>query len=73
MFFKDHSPPHFHAEYQKFEAVFDIQTLDLIEGNLPNRAKLMVLEWASENRKELLTDWEKAKKPEPLNKIKPLK
>ena len=62
-----------HAEYQKFEAVFDIQTLDLIEGNLPNRAKLMVLEWASENRKELLTDWEKAKKPEPLNKIKPLK
>ncbi len=35
MFFKDHNSPHFHAEYQDYEAVFDINTLGLIEGDLP--------------------------------------
>ena len=73
MYFKDHAPPHFHAIYQDHEAQFDIITLNIIEGDLPKRAKLMVLEWASEHRAELLGDWEKARKPEPLAKIEPLK
>ena len=72
MFFNDHVPPHFHAEYQEYEALFDIQTLEIIRGNLPKRAKLLVIEWAMEHRNELLGDWEKARKPEPLNNIEPL-
>ncbi len=32
MFYKDHLPPHFHVEYQDFEGVFEIKTLELIEG-----------------------------------------
>jgi hypothetical protein len=73
MFFKDHNPPHFHAEYQEYEAVFDIQTLEIIRGDLPKRAKLLAIEWALEHRQELLNNWEKAKKPEPLDKIEPLR
>jgi len=72
MFFDDHNPPHFHAEYQEHEAVFDINTLDILRGELPKRARLMVLEWALEHRKELLSNWEKAKAPESLDKIEPL-
>ena len=40
MFFQDHAPPHFHAEYQENEAVFEIETLRIREGELPNKAKL---------------------------------
>ncbi|MBI3795790.1 MAG: DUF4160 domain-containing protein [Deltaproteobacteria bacterium] len=30
MFFGDHVPPHFHAEYGDHKALFDIRTLALI-------------------------------------------
>ena len=32
MFFNEHAPPHFHAEYAEHRAVIDIRTLELIEG-----------------------------------------
>ncbi len=38
MFFDDHNPPHFHAEYEKYEALININTLSLISGKLPHRA-----------------------------------
>ena len=44
MFFRDHNPPHFHAEYQGMEALFDIQTLEILGGDLPKRARLLTLE-----------------------------
>ena len=72
MFFRDHNPPHFHAEYGNYEAIFDIQTLYIIEGELPNRAKLLVIEWAILHRKELLNNWEKATRPDSIDKIEPL-
>lgn len=73
MFINDHPPAHFHAEYQGQEALFDINTLDIIKGNIPHRARLLVVEWALEHRQELITNWEKRKIPEPLDKIEPLK
>lgn len=39
LFFGDHPPPHFHAVYGEFVALFDIQTLEMIEGDLPIRAE----------------------------------
>ncbi|MCC6864894.1 MAG: DUF4160 domain-containing protein [Ignavibacteria bacterium] len=73
MFFQDHSPAHFHAEYQDYEAIFDINSLKIINGNLPPRAKSMVLEWAGLHKEELKEDWLRAQKPETLFKIEPLK
>jgi hypothetical protein len=35
MYFNDHSPPHFHAEYGEWEAVYVIDTLDNLRGELP--------------------------------------
>ena len=72
MFFKDHNPPHFHAEYGKYAAIIDIQTLAVIEGDLPNRAKLLVLEWAHLHRAELMQNRAKAIIPNSLDKIEPL-
>ncbi|WP_162055379.1 DUF4160 domain-containing protein [Pontibacter pamirensis] len=73
MYFSDHNPPHFHAEYENYKAEYDIKTLDRIAGTLPNRAHALVLEWASLHRNELMKNWEKAQVPASLEKIEPLK
>ena len=35
LFFGDHPPPHFHAVYGEYNALFNIETLEMIEGDLP--------------------------------------
>ena len=57
LFFGDHPPPHFHAVYGEYVAVFDIQNLAMIEGDLPNRARKLVIEWATIHQTELLKMW----------------
>jgi hypothetical protein len=57
LFFGDHPPPHFHAVYGEYNAVFDIETLKMIEGDLPNRAEKMVLEWSAQHQQALLEMW----------------
>ena len=73
MFFGDHVPPHFHAEYGDDEAVFDIRNLTVIKGSLPPRALGLVVEWASQHQTELLDLWARASKNETLYKVPPLK
>jgi hypothetical protein len=67
--FKDHNPPHFHAEYQGFEAFFDMRTGELLDGKFPNRLRSIIKEWAIEHKDELLKDWDLAQREEPLFKI----
>jgi len=35
MYFNDHSPSHFHAEYGGDEALIEIETLAVLRGGLP--------------------------------------
>lgn len=72
LFFGDHPPPHFHAEYAGKKAVFDIETLALIEGRLPPRALGLVTEWAALHQGELRAVWRQAENLDPLDKIDPL-
>lgn len=72
MFFGDHEPPHFHAEYAEDRAVISIDTLAVIGGRLPPRALGLVAEWASLHQEELRQAWRKAKNLEPAGKIDPL-
>jgi hypothetical protein len=53
----EHGIPHFHAMYGEFNAVFAIQTLEMLEGDLPARAQRLVNEWANQYQKELLDMW----------------
>ncbi len=73
MFFGDHAPPHFHAEYGEHHALVDIHTLTVIEGSLPPRALGMVVEWAALHRDELVDLWGRAANKEALYKVPPLK
>ena len=57
MYFKEHGIPHFHALYAEYNGVFEIESLEMIEGDLPNRAQRMVKEWAGLYKNDLLEMW----------------
>lgn len=58
MYFREHGRPHFHAVYSECNGVFDIETLEMIEGDLPLRAQTLTREWASRCQTELREMWE---------------
>ena len=53
----EHGVPHFHAVYGEFNGVFSIETLELMEGDLPLRSQKLVKEWAALYQSELLQMW----------------
>ena len=53
-----HHQPHFHAYYQDETAVFGINPIELLSGNLSNKQKRFVEAWAEIHEDELLSDWE---------------
>ena len=72
MYFDDHPPAHFHAVYGGEEAVIEIETLAVLTGYLPARARGLVMEWASLHQGELREAWERAKRLESPGSIDPL-
>jgi len=54
----EHGVPHFHAIYGEYNAVFDIQTMEMLEGDLPLRAQRLVREWGTHYQQELLRMWQ---------------
>lgn len=57
MYYKDHMPPHFHADYAGSTESVDIRNGKVIAGKLPKRAHKLVLEWWDEHRDELMDMW----------------
>jgi hypothetical protein len=53
----EHGIPHFHAIYGEHNAVFSIEALEMMEGDLPGRAERLVKEWATQYQLELLDMW----------------
>jgi hypothetical protein len=46
MYFREHGIPHFHAIYGDQAGVFEIESLEMIEGNLLQRGQRLVRDWA---------------------------
>jgi hypothetical protein len=72
VFYNDHAPPHFHAEYGEHEALVEIETLAIYRGSLPRRALALVLEWAALHRDDLRRDWDLAgsgQRPAPIEPL----
>lgn len=73
MFYNDHGPAHFHAEYQGERASFDFEG-NVIDGQMRSRtARQLVKEWADLHRPELEEDWQRAREGRPLEYIEPLR
>ncbi|MFN3231712.1 MAG: DUF4160 domain-containing protein [Alphaproteobacteria bacterium] len=69
MYFADHAPPHFHALYQGLEAFISIETGEVLEGQLPNKARRLVREWCLDHRAELMENWSRGQSLEPMDRI----
>ncbi|MFD3006595.1 DUF4160 domain-containing protein [Thermus tengchongensis] len=72
MFYDDHPPPHFHARYGDHEALIGIVDLRVLAGSLPPKAMALVVEWALLHQGELMDNWHRARRREPLVPIPPL-
>lgn len=73
MFYNEHGPPHFHANYGGYAAVVGIDPIGVLRARMPRRALSMVIEWAAIHQQELKNDWERAARGLPLVQIQPLR
>ncbi|MCC6127194.1 MAG: DUF4160 domain-containing protein [Pirellulales bacterium] len=71
MYWRDHSPPHFHAKYQDQEISVEIES-GLVQGQMGGKAVALVQEWRLLHREELMADWELARQKRALHRIEPL-
>jgi len=71
MYFNEHNPPHFHAEYQGYKAIITIQK-GIVEGKMPKRALNLIFEWLELHKEELLEVWKSIEETGEFNKIEPL-
>ncbi len=55
---KEHNPPHIHAFYGEYMGAVDIQTLEMIEGDLPPKALSLVQEWVGVHKDDLIKIWQ---------------
>ena len=71
MYWREHDPAHFHAYYNDYSIVVEIES-GVVDGKFPKRALKLVLEWAELHKQELLENWLFAKQRTTLKKISPL-
>lgn len=58
MYFQDHNPPHFHAEKDEKNGIFEISTLTMVEGDLPTKTQKDVKNWAEHHQQALKNMWD---------------
>ncbi len=72
MFFDDHNPFHFHAEYQGDMAVFDFRG-NMLRGNIQSRTAVrLIREWVDLHQAELEENWNEMQQGQGFHKIPPL-
>jgi hypothetical protein len=72
MYYNDHLPPPFHAEYGDDEVLIEINTLSIYAGEIPKRALRFTLEWANQHQAALQELWNLCRAGQPLRKLPPL-
>ena len=70
---KEHKPPHFHVYYGDYKGIVDIETCELIEGDIPKKQLRLTQAWAELHQDELRANWQIAMDSELPFKIEPLK
>jgi len=71
IFYDEHNPPHFHAEYAGHKALITLQD-GIVKGVMPKRALKLIFEWMELHYNQLMEDWELSLKGQPLKSIEPL-
>lgn len=69
MYWRDHNPPHLHALYQDLEVLIDIRDGAILGGRMPQPVLRMLRVWIARHREELMENWLRAQRREPLFKV----
>lgn len=69
---RDHNPPHFHVQYQNYNAILDFDG-NVLEGEFPANKLKLVSAWTEIHKDELFANWELASNNENTVRIEPLK
>jgi hypothetical protein len=73
MYGNDHPPPHFHASYNEYRAIIEIQTGEILQGSLPGKQLKFVQVWAEIHKDELMKNFQMlGAEKQTFKKIKPL-
>lgn len=72
MFYNEHNPPHFHADYGNYKIMINLDD-EIVTGFMPKRALKLIFEWMELHKDELYENWEKCQKGEIPIGINPLK
>jgi len=67
-----HNLPHFHAQYQDFEAAVSFEG-EVLEGALPPNKLKLVLAWAEIHKDDLKANWTLLEKGNQIFRIEPLR
>jgi desulfoferrodoxin (superoxide reductase-like protein) len=70
---KKHHLPHIHVKYQDQEAVFSIESGEILEGELPPNKRKLVEAWIEIHKEDLFANWSLAIAGQTLFTIEPLK
>ncbi len=65
---REHPPKHIHIKYNDYEAVMELEGMNIINGSLPKKARVLVREWAELHQQELIEMWDSQN----FHKIEPL-
>jgi hypothetical protein len=72
MYWQEHNPPRFHAEYNGLHAEVDVNNAVILKGALPFKQLKLVLAWCVLHKDELLYNWHLAETHGKLITINPL-
>jgi hypothetical protein len=68
-----HNQPHIHVKYAEYEAVIDIESEQIIVGDLPRKKLKLLQVWMDIHQEELIMNWKLAASGESTKPIEPLK
>jgi hypothetical protein len=66
---EDKGEPHFHAIYDDDTVSVSIESLTVLDGQVPQRALRQILEWANQHQVELFANWQRVHRGDPITKI----
>ena len=73
MYGNDHIPPHFHAIYNEFHAIIEIETGEILQGSMPSKQLKFIQVWASIHNEELIENFNNLRADiQTFRKINPL-
>ena len=70
---KRHHLPQIHVKFQENESVFLIETVEIIEGELPKNKRKLVEACIEIHKEDLIADWQLAIAGQTIFTIEPLK